>query len=487
MIGKIQKRLERFGSLSKLAIDIGYLTQVRKAPPKEVGQYTKQRLTKLGPTFIKIGQFISTRADIFGNDFVDELKGLQDKIDRFDVDITDIEVKKGIIIDTYPIATASIGQVYRGKLQSGEEVAVKVKRPYIEQTITSDFDTFMMVLKMVNLVSNERESMELSIVINEYYKLLQEEINFHEEVQNIMMFKMMFKNKNFVKIPDVYQSYCDNEVIVMEYVPSIRIDDIYTLRKMNFNTSKIAKKLMEVFLDQIIVNGVIHIDPHPGNVGITNNGKIVFYDYGMIQKIGIDFKKDLKNILLAVYNKDVDYLCELLVSSEIVIIEKDMMPYLKNFVVVLIEYIDNLDIDRFKLNYIDKIDNTELPFKLSSKFLLILRGLSILEGVCKTLDPEFNYRQIIEEYIDKNTGMSFTDVNYIEKKAIIDITNVRAIPNRLTQNELQIQLLEKNISKMRSKPDKLYLLAILLICFDTVENIYVKFALFCITFISLYK
>lgn len=487
MIGKLKTRLERFGSLSKLAIDVGYLTQIKKASPKEVGQYTKQRLTKLGPTFIKIGQFISTRADIFGTEFVDELKGLQDKIEPFNIDITEIELNKGVIIDKDPIATASIGQVYKGRVKSGHSIAVKVKRPNIEGTITSDFDTFVIVLQLVNIISNKREAMELSIVINEYYKLLQEEINFYEEVQNIKMFKTLFANKNFVKIPDVYENLCDNDVIIMEYVPSIRIDDIESLKKRKFSTSKIAKKLMEIFLDQILVNGVIHIDPHPGNVGITEGGKIVFYDYGMIQKIGINFKKDLKNILLAVYDKNVDYLCELLVSSEIVIIEKDMMPYLKNFVVVLIDYIDNLNIDKFKTNYIDKIDNTELPFKLSSKFLLILRGLSILEGVCKKLDSQFNYRAIIEEYIDKQANISFTDVNYIEKKAILDITNVREIPSRLTQNELQLQLLEKNISKMRNKPDRLYLLAILLICFDTIENVYVKFALFCITFISLYK
>ena len=333
------------------------------------------------------------------------------------------------------------------------------------------------------MVSNKRESMELNIVISEYYKLLQEEINFAQEVDNMQMFKKLFASKQFVKIPTVYKDISDEEAIVMEYVPAIRIDDIENMRAMNFSTKKIAEKLMEIFLDQIIVNGVIHIDPHPGNVGINEQGKIVFYDYGMVQKIGIDFKKDLKNILLAVYDKDIDYLCQLLVASEIVIIEPDMIPYLKNFVMVLIEYIDNLDVENFKTKYINKIDNTELPFKLSSKFLLILRGLSILEGVCKKLDPEFNYRQVIEMYIDT----SFTDVNYIEKKAMMDITNVRGIPGRITQNEIQLQILEKNVTKIRTKPDKMYMIAFLLFCFDIVENVYIKMAVFSITFVLLYK
>lgn len=483
MIGKFQKRFERFSSLSKLALNIGYLTSIKKAPAKEVGQYTKKQLTILGPTFIKIGQFISTRSDIFGNEFVDELKGLQDKIETFDVNVIDIVDNDKINIEQKPIATASIGQVYVGKLDTGESVAIKVKRPNIENTIKFDFDAFMLVLSFVNLISNKRESMELNIVINEYYKLLQEEIDFKQEVQNMKMFGILFQEKKYVKIPKVYEELCNNSVVVMEYVPSIRIDDVESMRKNKLNTKKIAEKLMEIFLDQILINGVIHIDPHPGNVGITQNGKIVFYDYGMIQKIGIDFKKDLKNILMAVYDKDIDYLTELLIKSEIVIVDTNMTPYLKKFVIVLIEYIDNLDIEQFKTNYIDKIDNTELPFKLSSKFLLILRGLSILEGVCKTLDPDFNYRQIIEKYIDA----SFADINYIEKKAIIDITNIRGIPGRVTQNEIQVQILETSLNKLRMKPNITMYIITLLFAFDTIDNLYIRFALFIITFVLLYK
>lgn len=485
---KVTEKVKRFGSVSRLATDLAYLKYVQKATPKMLGRLTRDRFSKMGPTFIKIGQFISTRADIFGIEFSSELKGLQDQIDPFDVDINTFDMS--IDVDPTPIATASIGQVYKGIMRkdgASLPVAVKAKRPDIEDIINIDFDAFLFVVHVVNKLSKQREAMELSIIVNEYYKLLKEEIDFYKEVANMKLFKQFFSQKSFVKVPDVYTDVSNNDIIVMEYVPAIRIDDIETLNAMGFNKKKIAEKLVELFLDQIINYGVIHIDPHPGNLGVTKNGKIVFYDYGMIQSIGIDFKRDLKDILLAVYDKNVEYLCKLFVNSEIVIVDKDKLPYLKNFVLVFLNYIDNLNIEEFKEKYIDKVDPKEMPFTISSKFLLILRGVSILEGVCKTLDPSFSYRTVIERYIDE----SIVDFEYIERKAMMDIDNMRTMPDKLVQNQIQIELMEKNMKKIDIKSDpnnsKTLLLFSLIFAFDVVENVTARFALILATFVLLYK
>lgn len=482
----LTEKVKRFGSVSKLAVDLAFLKYVKKAHPKTLGKFTQERFSKMGPTFIKIGQFISTRADIFGSDFSNELKGLQDKIDPFTVDINVLDDLYQI--DHQPIATASIGQVYKGHLaKNNMAIAIKAKRPNIENMINADFEAFLLVVDIANKLSNQREVMELNIIVNEYYKLLQEEVNFHKEVENMIAFKKMFAEKNFVKIPQVYPNLSNNEIIVMEYVPAIRIDDIQTLDTLGFNRKKIAEKLVELFLDQIINHGVIHIDPHPGNLGITENGKIVFYDYGMVQNIGIDFKRDLKDILLAVYEKNVEYLCQLFIQSKIVIVEKSKLPYLKNFVLVFLNYVDNLDIDEFKKMYIDKVDQRELPFTISSKFLLILRGISILEGVCKSLDSSFSYRNIIENYIDE----SIVDFEYIERKAIMDIDNMRAMPDKLVKNQIQLEMIEKNMERIETKSDpnniKTMTLISLMLAFDVIDNLALKSALAVATYVLLNK
>lgn len=485
---QIDKRLSKFCSISKVGVELMFQKHVKKAPDAAIGKIARERLTKMGPTFIKIGQFISTRSDIFGNEFTNELKILQDKIEPFEFNPESINLPDIEYINPKPVATASIGQVYKGKHKNGREVAIKVKRPGIDQTIDTDFQAFLFLLDVLNIVSNKREATEFTILFNEYYRLLKEEIDFKKEVDNMVRFKAMFKSKSYVKVPTPYVDICTNDIIVMEYVPAYRIDDMPKMTSLRFSKQKIAQKLVELFLDQILDHGVIHIDPHPGNVGISDKGKIVFYDYGMVQKVDIDFKKNLKDILLALYDKNIDYICQLLIDNKIVIIEQEKIPYLKNFVLSLINYVDNLDIDDFKMTFIDRIDTSEMPFVTSSKFLLILRGLSIIEGICKKLDPTFNYREVIEKYIDE----SVIDFQYLEKKAMMDIDNMRTMPDKVTQNEINIEIVQKSMQRMEGKfqPQNMKLLVAMscMFAFDIVDNFVIKGVITAMTtYVILYK
>jgi predicted unusual protein kinase regulating ubiquinone biosynthesis (AarF/ABC1/UbiB family) len=443
---QLDYKIARTFAITKLGANVLYMKNIAKVSNQEIGRITRQGLSELGPTFIKIGQFISTRSDIFGKEFTSELKQLQDKITPFEIDASVLSPEVTLIQP--PIATASIGQVYKGVVRkTGQTVAVKVKRPNIEEDFTRDFQVFLFLLNIITQIGNQREVEEFSILINEYYKLLKEEIDFMREVQNMERFSTLFQSKKFVKIPKPFKAYCTNDVIVMEYVPAFRIDDVTLMKSRGFNTPKIAQKLIDVFFDQILNFGIIHIDPHPGNVGITPEGKIVFYDYGMVQTINIDFKKNLKDILMALYEKNVDYICKLLIDNEIIVCKEEQLPYLKNFVLSFLGYLNNMDINDFKTNYIDNVDKSELPFVISSKFLLILRGMSILEGVCKTLDPNFSYNEVIERYIDT----SLVDLEYMEKRALMDIDSMRIMPDNVTANKIKLEMLQKNMQTMDKK------------------------------------
>jgi predicted unusual protein kinase regulating ubiquinone biosynthesis (AarF/ABC1/UbiB family) len=439
-------KINRTLAITKLGMNVLYMKNIAKAPIKEIGRVTRNGLSELGPTFIKIGQFMSTRSDIFGKEFTDQLMELQDKIAPFAIDASVLSSEVQLIEP--PIATASIGQVYKGIIKKGgQTVAIKIKRPDIERDFTMDFQVFLFLLDIVTYIGNQREVGEFNILIHEYYKLLKEEIDFGREVQNMERFYSLFQKKKFVKIPRPVKQYCTNDVIVMEYIPSIRIDDLATMKQMGFNTRKIAQKLVDLFFDQILNYGVIHIDPHPGNVGITVEGKIVFYDYGMVQTINIDLKKNLKDILMALYDKNVDYICKLMIENEIIICADDQLPYLKNFVLSFLGYLNNMSINDFKTSYIDNVDKTSMPFAISSKFLLILRGMSILEGVCKTLDPSFSYTEVIERYIDT----SMVDIAYMEKRALMDIDSMRVMPDNVAANKIRLEILQKNIQTMDSR------------------------------------
>jgi predicted unusual protein kinase regulating ubiquinone biosynthesis (AarF/ABC1/UbiB family) len=233
----------------------------------------------------------------------------------------------------------------------------------------------------------------------------------------------------------------------MEYVPSIKINNTHEIEIMNFNKILISEKLLECFFTQIIQYGFVHIDPHPGNVGISKDGKIVFYDYGMFVKLDGVMKDKLKTLFLAMYDRDVDEVCNLLIELEIITVEPSKKAYFKKFIASFIIYIDNLNVDDFKLSYLDKIDQSEMQFLISSKFLLLLRGITILEGVCKNLNPNFNYRDILDPYISD----FIIDINYIERRGEKDISRFTKAPDKITSSEISLGMIENDVDQLKKK------------------------------------
>lgn len=452
MLSKITYRAKKFSSIFTSYVELEYLRIVKKIDKPAIGEWTRERLTTMGPTFVKIGQFMSTRTDVFGEEITDQLKKLQDnvlplKYDELEKFIGDLK-DEFIFIDPNPIASASIGQVHEGKLKkNNERVVLKVKRPGIEEQIIDDFETLLFGIGILKNLSNDRKINEFELLFNEYYKLLKEEIDFEREAQNMIKFQSMFKKKKWVKIPRVYDELSNNDIITMEYAAAYKIDDFSMIDKLDFDREKIAKKLVELFLSQVIDHGFVHIDPHPGNIGISDNGKIVIYDYGMILNLDKQLKEKFKKFLLAIYDKDIDAICNIVIDMELVVVEKKNIPYFKIFLVSFLAYIETADLEEFKLNYIDKLNTFSTPFLISSKFILLLRGISILEGVCKKLDPNFNFKKIIDPYIDE----FLIDVNYFESKAITDINLITKVPDKVQMNQIQLEVLENSIRDVEKK------------------------------------
>lgn len=458
--GPVSKALQSSSKLFKIlkfASSLQYLRVIQNADMQTLGRFTRNNLTNLGTTFIKIGQLLSTRGDVFGEDFTKELEGLQDKIPPFDWDVYREALPKSIQeFETEPLASASIGQVHKAVLKNGETVVIKLKRPYIEDEIETDFEMLLGFLGILRRFFDQRELYELETIFNQYKILLNEEVNFEREVQNMQKFKSIFTDTSWLKIPQAYQEFSTNDIIVMEYVPAVKIDDIVRIDALKFNKSKIAEKLVQCYIEQITEHGIIHIDPHPGNVGITTNGKIVFYDYGMVTEINSNLRANFKNLLLAVSEKDADTIAKIMVDSDIVTVDDENMVYLKTFVLSFINYIETVDVQNFQKGFVDKISSNDLPFLVNSNFLLILRGITILEGICKKLDPKFNYKKVIDPYI-----MEFPiDIEYYERRALKDIESLQkfSLPQTLSanqQNDIDKQLMEQRISKLQSEKDKM--------------------------------
>lgn len=425
---------------------------IKKYTPKELGAWSKNEISRMGPSFIKIGQFVSTRSDVFSKELTDELKDLQDNVDPVPWEIIrqDIPVEQFDEILIIPLASASIGQVHLAKLNN-IDVVIKIKRPNIEEDIKVDFQGLLTFIKFMKSFSNDRRLIEFEILFTEYYNLLQEEINFIKEANNMEKFKTMFENTPWIKIPKLYKEYSNNTYITMEYVPGIKINDIEKLSEL-YNLEKISNKLLECYVDQIIKYGLIQIDPHPGNVSLTPDGKIVFYDYGMILDLDPKIQEHFDQLLMAIYDKDIDCISDLAIEMGLIVVDKKNIPYFKKFLIFFISYIEKLDINDFKISYIDDLNKSDMPFLISSKFLLLLRGLSILEGNCKLLDKNFNYKKSLDPYIQKY----LIDFKYIENKAILDLSMIKTYPTTIKRQEIEIDILKQNFKQGILEKDTMY-------------------------------
>ena len=439
----------------KLCVDYNIQKKFHKSSDKQIGKWTKTRLSEMGPTFIKIGQFISTRSDVFGEDFTNELKGLQDNVAviPFDdlKDILDKYKSEFIFISETPIASASIGQVHLAQLNTGENVVIKIKRPNIDVEIDEDFGLLLSIINFIKLFSDDRKLIEFEILFNEYYNLLKEEIDFIRETENMIKFKDMFADTKWIKIPAVYREICTNDFIIMEYVPAIKMDDIEKMKEMNFNQKKIASKLIDCYINQIIDHGFIHVDPHFSNIKITESGQIVFYDFGMVVKLDDGIKLYFNDLLVALYNKDIDAITKILIKLDVIIVEPDKIAYFKKFIIFFLSYIEKMKIDEFKLTYLDSLNKTAMPFLISNKYILLLRGLAILEGNCKFLDPTFNYKNTLDPYIDKY----LININYLENKMIDDINMLQTYPLKITEQEINLEIMRMNTQYDTNAKDSL--------------------------------
>ena len=348
---------------------------------RETGRWLKRTLERSGPVYVKIGQFIGNRPDIFGNEISEEVSALQNHVEPFKI----TKKPEGLLhMEDDPFASASIAQVHMGKLKNGKNIVVKMKRPYIDETLKSEMNDIKNVFKMATYLMPEMKS--LLNWFEDFEKTITDELDFKKEIKNIKLFRNIYKNNAEVKIPAVVESMSTNDMIVMEYVPSKPI-------KNYSNPLQISENIMNMFVEQILYNGVIHGDLHAGNMGCTEDGRIVLYDFGNVIRIPEYYQNAMRRMIVAVQNKN---------SSELLNAMRDMKMTIHNekaaqdFAKFFFNYIDTLDPKSFSYSSTD----IKVPIELDNITLTIIRTYSLVEGICKNVYPQFTYERIIQQNIE---------------------------------------------------------------------------------------
>ena len=370
--------------MKTLKIGIGFeMTRlVTMNNKKTAGIWLRKTLEESGPTYIKIGQFIGNRSDLFGKDISEELSKLQNQTK------TTFRASKpnGVYkMDDEPIASASIAQVHLGKLEDGRLVAIKIKRPHVDYNLKNELKGIRDTIRLSKVFMSEMSL--LSDWFDDFEKTVADELDFSKEVSNIELFSNIYKYNQNVRVPRVIPELSGKDHIVMEYIPSDPI-------KKCKNPMTVSENLMNTFIEQILYNGVIHGDLHAGNLGVRGDGdQLVMYDFGNIIRIPDFYKKAMRDVLVASQERNSNGLLKAMSDMGMVI--KDISAA-ENFTSKFFVYLDTLDPKSFTYTQ----DDIMVPIELDTITLTILRTSSLVEGICKEIYPQFTYEQVIQQNIE---------------------------------------------------------------------------------------
>lgn len=424
-------------------------------------------LEELGPTFVKLGQSFSNREDLLPPELLQELQKLQDKVETVEMNVEEILENEFSIsvkdhfadIQNIPLATASIAQVYKATLIDGTKIILKIKKAEVQSVIEDDLLLIKDLEKLVSSYSEIGEKLNLKQAISTFERSLLEEVSLINEKENILQFRRNFKNSKETYVPKVYEEFSNNNVLCMEFIDGIKVTDTASLLQYDIDPVNISETGLRLFVSQILDYGFFHADPHAGNILVKKDGKVVFIDFGAVGKIPPNDKEVLENLIVSFVAKNphkiVRYLKKMAISYEIPDerrFENDVEDIL-NFVHSTSLKEINAQVIINKMKDVLKDNRLHMP----DYFYLLFKGISLIEGVGRTINPDLDVVKSLHPYTKKiftkkispknivKTGMDrmlmFTDnVDEIPKE-------LRSVLQKLDENKFTVSSEIKNIEK----------------------------------------
>ncbi len=380
--------------------------------------WLRETLLNLGPTFIKVGQLFSTRADLFPAEYVEELSKLQDRVPAFSYDrveaIIEAEFGKAIpelykFFDPTPLAAASLGQVHRAQLHSGEEVVVKIQRPGLRKLFEIDLTILKQIAQRYQRHPRWGKGRDWLGIYDECHRILYQEIDYLNEGRNADTFRRQFRGDVQVVVPRVYWRYTSPRVLTLEYAPGIKVNNYEALEVAGIDRKEIAQIGARTYLQQVLRNGFFHADPHPGNLAVNPNGSLIFYDFGMMGQIQPFTRQKLMRTFFGVAQKNAEEVMQSLIELGALVPSDDPGPVRRSIQYMLDNLMDQpfsthseLSITAISDDLYDLAYNQ--PFRFPATFTFVLRAFSTLEGLGKGLDPDFNFMEVAKPFAAEMMG-----------------------------------------------------------------------------------
>jgi predicted unusual protein kinase regulating ubiquinone biosynthesis (AarF/ABC1/UbiB family) len=380
----------------------------------------------LGPTFIKLGQLLSTRPDVLPPEYIDEFERLQDDVppapwpearEVLEADLGPVE-EAFDAFDTTAISGASLGQVYLAE-RDGQPVAVKVRRPGVEDLVEADLRVIRWSLPILMRFVDETRSFSLETLADEFDRVIRQEMDYERERRMLVEIGENLADEPRVRVPQALPALSTERVLTMEHVGGTKISELQDLDAQGLNRTELARTLQETYLKMIVEDGVFHADPHPGNLAVQADGTIVFYDFGMSGRVDQFIQDKIVEFYIAVARQDTDAILDTLVEMGTLSprADRDVMSEVMELAIADAR---GEDIEQYRVRQIiQQVEDTiyEFPLRLPPNLALVLRVATVVEGVCVTLDPDFDFIEVATDYLREQGYLQESARGYVEDRA----------------------------------------------------------------------
>ena len=432
-------------------------------------------LQDLGPTFIKFGQVLSTRPDILPADLIEELTHLQDRVPPFDGAEAQrlVESELGHTVselyarfDVEPIAAGSLAQVHRAEHLDGTELAIKVRRPGISQLVEQDLSLLLELAQLLVRQVPESRVFDPVGLVHHFSRTIRRELSFRREARTAEEFRRQFAEDERVHIPVVFPELCSEGVLTMEFIEGVKASDRDGLIGLHLDPTSIAQNGARIFMHQAFEMGIFHGDPHPGNLRVQPDGKIVLLDYGMVGYLDEPKRELMVDVLLAIGKHDVDrtvaMVLEVGAPSQPIdrgLLRADVQDFIEAYYGVPLE---QLQVGRMLNDFVAILGNFGL--RCPPDFMLLIRAMVTLEGVGRTLDPQFNLAAELVPYVEKMVRRRY-DPRRVARRTVDDLKvllraahdlplNLGATLKKIAQDDLNIHLEHRGLDRLITEFDR---------------------------------
>lgn len=367
---------------------------------------------EMGGVLIKVGQFLSSRVDLLPPEYIEELALLQDEVPGVPVEQIRAIVERDLgktVDDLFadfeqaPLAAASLGQVHRAVLPTGEQVAVKVQRPQIDEIVEADLRTLRYIVGWLDRHTPIRRRADLPQILREFQDTLRLELDYQREGHHAERLAVMFANVSEVAIPRIYWSHSRGRVLTLQYMHGTKVTDFASLERQGISRSLTAEILMRAYLRQVLQDGFFHADPHPGNIFVRPGPVVVFLDFGMVGDISPQMRDNIRRVFLGIIRRDFD---EVLIAlsrlgfitadADVRVLRRALVWAVENFYEMSFGELRAVD-PRDVLDQIQDVFYTE-SFHIPANFAFLGRALGTLSGLCTALDPSFQFVTVAEPF-----------------------------------------------------------------------------------------